>query len=99
MLQRVSTGVGEWTPALEREYRARRARDATWRELLNKPAPDSDRDQAMAGWVRYDALRFARLCAQLRTREPDAMVGYSILIYRVDAAELAQALGTDPSGL
>jgi hypothetical protein len=98
MLQQVYTGVGEWTPALEREYRALRAQDTTWRELLTKPAPDFDRHRAMAGWLRYDALRFARLCAQLRTREPDAMVGYSILIYRVDAAELEQALGTNPSG-
>ena len=49
-------------------------------------------------WTRYDDLRFARLCARLRTRAPDAMVGYSILIYRVDAAELAGALGPAASG-
>jgi hypothetical protein len=48
-------------------------------------------------WLRYDTLRFARLCAHLRTREPDAMIGYSILIYRVNEAELAAALGVHPS--
>jgi hypothetical protein len=36
-------------------------------------------------------LRFARLCHYLRVRPPDAHVGHSILIYRLDAAEIAGA--------
>ena len=38
-----------------------------------------------------ERLRFARLAAHLRGREPDAQVGHSILIYRLDAPELRAA--------
>jgi hypothetical protein len=40
----------------------------------------------------YEHLRLARLCAYLRRREPDDMVNYSILIYRLSDAEVEQAL-------
>ena len=39
-----------------------------------------------------DQLRTGRLLAFLRERRPDAMVGYSILIYRLTDADVAQAL-------
>ncbi len=48
---------------------------------------------------QHDRLRFARLCALLRQREPDAMVGYSILIYQVSPEELKQALFGPPAEL
>ncbi len=82
MLAQVYSGFGgDWTPALEHEYRQLRqsGADQQWTE----------------GWAHYDTLRFARLCAHLRTRAPDAMIGYSILVYRIDGTELAAALG-DP---
>ncbi len=41
---------------------------------------------------RRNLLRFARLCHYLRVRQPDAMIGYSILVYRLDQAELNGAL-------
>ena len=41
-------------------------------------------------------LQFARLCAALRQRQPDAHVGYSILIYHVSARELDRALNGPP---
>jgi 4-amino-4-deoxy-L-arabinose transferase-like glycosyltransferase len=51
-------------------------------------------------WVKnfqlYEHLRAARLAAFLRRREPDAQVGYSILIYRVNDDELARALNGPP---
>jgi 4-amino-4-deoxy-L-arabinose transferase-like glycosyltransferase len=37
----------------------------------------------------YDSMRFGRLCAGLRQRKPDAHAGHSILIYQLDAEELA----------
>jgi hypothetical protein len=37
-------------------------------------------------------LRFAKLCAWLRDRDCEDHVGYSILIYRLDAEDLEQAL-------
>lgn len=49
------------------------------------------RDAGTSAERRAD-LHFARLCKYLRTRAPDAEAGYAILIYRLDAAELRQAL-------
>lgn len=80
ILQRVYSPVaGPWTLEREKALHALRARAPT--EL-------SDTDARL-----LDALRLARLCHALRERAPDAQVGYSILIYRVDATELRAALG------
>jgi len=43
-------------------------------------------------FVQFDQLRMGRLAAFLRRRQPDAMIGYSILIYRLSDAEVVQAL-------
>ncbi len=48
---------------------------------------------------QFDQLRTGRLVAFLRRRQPDAMVGYSILIYRLTDADVAEALkGPAPAG-
>jgi len=47
----------------------------------------------------FEQLRFARLCAHLRRRKPDAEVGYSILIYRMADAEATEALEGEPAEL
>jgi hypothetical protein len=104
MLQQVYSGFGgAWTPALEQEYQQLRVLAPAFQDFFTKPdarpallALTSEAKWRQT-WARYDQLRFARLCAHLRTREPDAMIGYSILIYRVDAAELAQAIDLKPS--
>ncbi len=44
-------------------------------------------------------LRFARLCAFLRQREPLAEIGHSILVYRVTRDELDRALNGSPPPL
>ncbi|HET7216750.1 MAG TPA: hypothetical protein VFJ02_01820 [Vicinamibacterales bacterium] len=54
----------------------RQTGDAYWQQLF----------------VQYDQLRTGRLAAFLRRREPDAMVGYSILIYRLSDADVVQAV-------
>jgi hypothetical protein len=43
-------------------------------------------------FVQTDQLRTGRLVAFLRRRQPDAMVGYSILIYRLTDGDVAEAL-------
>jgi hypothetical protein len=43
-------------------------------------------------FVQFDQLRTGRLAAFLRRRQPDAMIGYSILIYRLSDADVVQAL-------
>jgi hypothetical protein len=57
--------------------------DAYWRQLF----------------VQYDQMRMGRLAAYLRRRPPDAMIGYTILIYRLTDAEVDQAVnGPAPVG-
>ena len=50
-------------------------------------------------FAQFDQLRTGRLVAFLRRRQPDAMIGYSILIYRLTDADVAQAVnGPAPAG-
>ena len=43
----------------------------------------------------YDDLRFARLCAYLRQREPESRIGYGIFVFELTSDELVRAL--DPA--
>ncbi len=52
----------------------------------------SRKSRWMEIFVEFEKLRVTRLTHYLRHREPDTHVNYSILIYRVDAEELRQAL-------
>jgi hypothetical protein len=48
---------------------------------------------------QFDQLRTGRLVAFLRDRQPDAMIGYSILIYRLTEADVSRAVnGPAPGG-
>jgi hypothetical protein len=47
----------------------------------------------------FEHLRFARLCAFLRQREPDDQVGHSILIYRLSDDDVRRALEGPPPEL
>jgi hypothetical protein len=49
-------------------------------------------------FAQFDRLRTGRLAAFLRRREPDAMVGYSILIYRLTDADVSLALNGPAPG-
>jgi hypothetical protein len=84
---------GPWSPAREAAYqrllRQMRAEMAAGKrdtligefgEGPSKPLWDLDR------------LRFARLAQYLRLRRPDAMIGYSILIYRLSREEVHAAV-------
>jgi len=45
----------------------------------------------------YEQLRFGRLCSWLRhSEEPDETIGHTLLIWRLDAGELHQALFSPP---
>lgn len=46
--------------------------------------------------LSFHRLRFSRLCLGLRAREPDAMVGYSILIYHLSDEEINALLPRQP---
>jgi Dolichyl-phosphate-mannose-protein mannosyltransferase len=99
MLQQVySSYRGPWTPEQEKSYQEGRAKEPLFREYLANPTVQAELrrlGQAAAfekTWTYYDALRFARLCHYLRARQPLAMIGYSILIYRLSADEVDAAL-------
>ena len=94
---------GAWTPAYEEAYRRGLGRWTDWQASAGDPAARQRLVGLLgseAAWrdelSLFDALRFARLAAHLRQREPDARAGWSILVYRVGAAELNRALQGPP---
>jgi hypothetical protein len=51
-------------------------------------------------WARriqiFERLRFERLCAFLRHRSPDAQIGYSIFVFKLNDEELHHAFYGPP---
>jgi len=100
MLQHVYSRIrGDWTLEREKEFQLLRAiepvllayqDDAHRRAELLRDAPA---ENWIGSWKRYEELRFARLCHYLRARRADAVIGHSILIFRLDPAELHDAVG------
>ncbi|MHC4235239.1 MAG: ArnT family glycosyltransferase, partial [Planctomycetota bacterium] len=90
-----------WTPALEVAYQDHRRR--LQRMAARRPADGSTTPHPADLTPRESAyllqLRFARLCAFLRQREPDEHVGYSILVYRLGNYEVRQAVDGQPAEL
>jgi hypothetical protein len=64
-------------------------RDAAARSALTRKVPEEHWDGM---FQMFEHLRFGRLCAVLRRRPPDDQIGYSILVFRVNDAELRAAL-------
>jgi len=99
MLQHVYSEIrGEWTLELEKEYIRARALEPTFLAFAQDPARrgallrEMSAERWREAWKRYETLRFARLCHYLRVRKPEAVIGYSMFIYRLSAAELAAAV-------
>ena len=100
MLQHVYSNIrGPWTPELEQEYQKLRPIEASFlayhadparRAELSREAPAANWEN---GWKRYEHLRLARLAHYLRVRPPDAMIGYSILVFRLTPSEIDAAVG------
>jgi hypothetical protein len=91
---------GPWTASNEAAYQRVRAIAAP---ILRGEVPRTEqrrrlRDPAFRSvYERYHRLRFGRLTAHLRQREPDANVGYAILIYRLSDDEVRTALDGPPA--
>lgn len=86
LLQQVYTPFsGPWTSDREQLY---------WemRPEFTGDAPRAHTPEFDERLRYFDQIRFARLCRFLRQREPDAAIGHSILIYRLDHTALTQAL-------
>ena len=85
---------GPWTLAFESRYQKLRALEPAF-IAYNQGHAEIDRDLPpgrVPGLIaEYDQLRLARLSHYLRLRRPDADIGYSILIFRLTAAEIHAA--------
>jgi hypothetical protein len=98
MLQQVySTVQGPWTRKLEDEYQFLRTFEPMFQAYATDPGERArlSKDVSPEKWAasrdRFMHLRFARLCYYLRVRRPDAVIGYSIFIYRLNAGEVRAA--------
>jgi hypothetical protein len=96
---------GSWSRAYEQRYQVASDRVNAWRSSEGKVAARQallDRigeEHWLAEFAAFEHLRFGRLAAHLRQREPDAVIGHSILIFRLDADELRSALSGPPAEL
>lgn len=91
---------GPWNDRLEKRYQAVRQFMAP---LLSDDPVERRRaltqfplEQWYSAINDYEFLRFHRLAAFLRQREPDDNVGYSILVYHLSDEDLARALDGPP---
>jgi 4-amino-4-deoxy-L-arabinose transferase-like glycosyltransferase len=99
MLQEVYSPVrGGFTPGHEKEYQERKQAGPLFRAYWQDPAGRDEllkhfpAPQLEAAWMRFDWLRFARLAAYLRAKRPEAVIGYSIFIYRLTDDEVDRVL-------
>jgi Dolichyl-phosphate-mannose-protein mannosyltransferase len=91
---------GPWTPELERRYRGLESMvapflngDAAARDSFLERAGARSAKLALYDFRKY---RMAKLAAYLRNREPEADLHGSILVFRLSAADLAQAFAPAP---
>jgi 4-amino-4-deoxy-L-arabinose transferase-like glycosyltransferase len=94
---------GPWNTRLENRYQAVREFVAP---LLSNDVAERRRaltqvplEQWYAAINDYEFLRFHRLAAFLRQREPDDNVGFSILVYHLGDEDLARSLDGPPAEL
>ena len=89
-----SATPGRWNVTFERVYQALAASRG------RPPQPGTPEDQQLESLRHaFPDLQLARLKAFLRKREPDAQIGYSILIYQLSDADVAAALHGPPAEL
>lgn len=99
MLQNVYSPVGgPYRAADESEYQDGRALTPLFRSYWHDPAARTwalsqiKEEELLLRWQRHDWLRFSRLATYLRHRRPDAVLGYSLFIYRLTDDELDRVL-------
>lgn len=99
-----TTAMGPWRTSYEQAYQDLTKDMGRLEEALaNQTVPVLLAREGEQNWGKklrlYDDLRFARLCAHLRQRKPDARITYGMLAYDVSLAELQQALSGPPGEL
>ncbi|MCE9593205.1 MAG: glycosyltransferase family 39 protein [Planctomycetes bacterium] len=99
LVQGICTAApGPWLPLYEQAYREARSQATRYLAARADPdalatllaeAPEAAWQNALVGW---DNLRFARLMAYVRTKEPIENLCGSILVFELTDAEIANAL-------
>jgi 4-amino-4-deoxy-L-arabinose transferase-like glycosyltransferase len=97
--------MGPWRPTYEKLYQER-LRDMMELAPLLRSKPALDARIAREGadvWMQrlsdFDYLRFGRLCAYLRQREPDDWITPGVLVFELTQNDLAAALDGAPAEL
>jgi 4-amino-4-deoxy-L-arabinose transferase-like glycosyltransferase len=94
LLQDVYSPVrGPWSPGREAVYKALlgKLRAELASRARNPDLIDFGEGPNKVLWD-LDRLRFARLCTYLRMRQPDAVIGYTIFVYRLSPQEVHGAV-------
>jgi 4-amino-4-deoxy-L-arabinose transferase-like glycosyltransferase len=94
-LQQVYSDYRDWTDERESAFQRLHKVFAACMAAADTPAGRQrwTGPKMVAALRKYQRMKFAKLCAGLREREPDDHVNHSILIYHLDRAELAELLG------
>ena len=90
--------MGRWAVPYENAYQQLRAEIKPPGETSSLATPEQQQMEAQKRRL-FQILRFNRLCAFLRHREPDDYVAYSMLIYRLTDDDLRHALDDPPAEL
>lgn len=100
MLQSLySPAFGRWRASYERIYQQLRVEMESARPGSTEGPLGTSAEPSAERFALFDQFRFARLCAFLRRRGPDDEVGFSILIYRLTAQDIREALEGPPAEL
>jgi hypothetical protein len=93
---------GPWDEEREKELQEHVRLAARFMQARNSPDARTElfRSVPVDRWPRilerFESIVFRKLCVALRNREPDDQVGHSILIYRLSAEDVSQALRAPP---
>lgn len=94
---------GPWRPTYEWAYRELGS-ELHWEEPMAQASPASSPGTSPGDSPRwrekfriYDDLRFGRLCAYLRRRQPDERITYGLLVFELSTEDLKEALAGSPA--
>ena len=96
------TDAGRWNREYESRLKNLRRNVQVYNALSKTPEGrrqlfSSEPEQEWQGMFQtYETMRFSRLASFLRQREADDEIGYSILVYRLTDADVAEAIDGPP---
>jgi hypothetical protein len=97
---------GRWNKVYEQEYQNYAKLVALHDELSKSEQGKKQLEASQSQGTNWDeifrvfeVIRFARLASYLRSQEPEDSIGWSILVFRLDAFDLNQALHGQPTEL